>query len=109
MNNFEATLLISPDSSTNIIQNVQDSFLKNIENHGGKIDGKEDWGLRNLAYKIKQFNKAFYLFYQISIEGEKIKDVKKNLTLNEKIIRHLIVKVKNHEELPTEIMKKNQE
>ena len=35
------------------------------------------------------------------MEGSKIQEIKKNLNQNEKIIRCLFVKVKNHEELPT--------
>ena len=58
-----------------------------------------------LSYKIKNFKKAFYKFYQLEIEGSKIQNIKKNINQNEQIIRHLFVKVKNHEKLPTIILK----
>ena len=87
MNKFEAVILYSPVLTT--------SDQKN----------QEDWGLRNLSYKIKKFKKAFYKFYQLEIEGTKIQDIKKNINRNEQIIRHLFVKVENHEKLPTKILK----
>ena len=43
----------------------------------GSIFSEEDWGLRDLSYKIKNFKKAFYKFYQLEIEGSKIQNIKK--------------------------------
>ena len=105
MNNFEVTLLISPDISNNMLSKVEESFEKLVSSNGGSIVGKENWGLRDLAYSINNSKKAFYNFFQINIDGDKIKLLKKNLTQDETFIRHLIIKVKKHEELPTIMMK----
>ena len=105
MSKFEAVILVSPDlSSTNLLKQ-EDSFKKHLLKLGGTIIAEEDWGLRNLTYKIKSFKKAFYKFYQLEIEGSKIQGIKQNINQNEQIIRHLFVKVKNHEKLPTKILK----
>ena len=52
MNNFETTILISPDISKNNLDTINSNFEKLISDEGGTIIGKEDWGLRNLAYKF---------------------------------------------------------
>ena len=57
MNNFEATLLISSDNTKNNLKTIGDAIEKLVVNQGGSIIGKEDWGLRDLAYKIKSFKK----------------------------------------------------
>ena len=105
MSKFEAVILLSPDLSSANIKKQEDSFQKLLIGLSGSIFSKEDWGLRNLNYKIKNFKKAFYKFYQLEIEGSKIQNIKKNINQNEQIIRHLFVKVKNHEKLPTKILK----
>ena len=105
MSKFEAVILLSPDLSSANLKNHEDSFKKLLIGLNGSIFSKEDWGLRNLNYKIKNFKKAFYKFYQLEIEGSKIQNIKKNINQNEQIIRHLFVKVKNHEKLPTKILK----
>ena len=105
MNNFEVTLLFSPDNSTQNIGKIEETFAKLITDNGGSVINKEEWGLRDIAYKLQEYNKAFYNFYQISIEGNKIQIIKKNLSLNEKILRFLFIKVDEHEKLPTKIMK----
>ena len=105
MSKFEAVILLSPDLSSANLKKQEDSFEKLLIGLNGSVFSKEDWGLRYLNYKIKNFKKAFYKFYQLEIEGSKIQNIKKNINQNEQIIRHLFVKVKNHEKLPTKILK----
>jgi len=105
MSKFEAVILLSPDLSSVNLKKQEESFKKLLNGFSGSIFSEEDWGLRNLNYKIKNFKKAFYKFYQLEIEGSKIQNIKKNINQNEQIIRHLFVKVKNHEKLPTKILK----
>ena len=108
MNNFETILLISSDTEKNNLNNITSTFEKLITDEGGSIIGKEDWGLRTLAYKINIFKKAFYFFYQIDIESQKIQTLKNNISQNEQIIRYLFIKVNSHENLPTKILKGNE-
>ena len=104
MTKFEAVILLSPEVSNNIRNSLCDDFSKLISDSSGKIIKNEDWGLRDLSYNIGNFSKAFYNFFQIEIEGSKIENVKKNLTQNKNFIRHLFVKVINHQELPTKLV-----
>ena len=105
MSKFEAVFLLSPDLSSANLKKQEESFIKLLIGLSGSVFAEEDWGLRDLNYKIKNFKKAFYKFYQLEIEGSKIQNIKKNINQNEQIIRHLFVKVKNHEKLPTKILK----
>ena len=105
MSKFEAVLLLSPDLSSTNLKKQEDFFKKQLIELSGSIISQEDWGLRDLSYKIINFQKAFYKYYQLEIEGSKIQDIKKSISQNEKIIRHLFIKVKNHEKLPTKILK----
>ena len=105
MNKFEAVLLFSPNLSNPLITKEEKSFTKNIENSKGKVISIEEWGLKDISFSINNYKKAFYKFYQIEINGSKIQDIKKNLSQNEKIMRHLFVKVETHQELPTKMIK----
>ena len=105
MNKFEAVIMLSPDLSSENLKKQEESFKKLLIGLSGSIFSEEDWGLRDLNYKINNFKKAFYKFYQLEIEGDKIQNIKNNINQNEQIIRHLFVKVRNHEKLPTKILK----
>ena len=108
MNKFEAVILFSPDLSNPIIKKEEDNFNKIIETLKGKILEKENWGLKDLSYAINNYKKAFYKYYQIEIIGSELKSIKKTLTQNENILRHLFVKVDEHQKLPTK-MSNNEE
>jgi len=103
MNKFEAVLLLSPDVSKNIRDNLLKNFLKLIDDNNGKLIDSEDWGLKDLSYKIGNFSKAFYNFFQLELDGNKIENIKKNLTQDENFIRHMFIKVDTHQELPTKL------
>ena len=103
MNKFEAILLLSPEISSSSKKKLSSDFEKLIKENSGVIINTEDWGLRDLSYNIGNFSKSFYNYYQIEIEGSKIESIKKNLSQNEEFIRHLFIKVNNHQELPTKL------
>ena len=105
MSKFETVILFNPDLSNLIIEKEEKNITDNVESSQGKIISTENWGLRDLSYKISNYKKAFYKFYQIEINGSSIENLKKIMTQNEKILRHLFVKVENHQELPTKIVK----
>ena len=103
MNKFEAVLLFSPELSSQSLTNEIDNFKKIISSNSGKFVNEEDWGLRELSYNINKFKKAFYKFYQLEISGNNIDSIKKILNQSENILRHLFIKVNEHQELPTKL------
>ena len=103
MNSFEAVVLLSPEITSKVRNTSLDSLEKIINGNSGKIVNNEDWGLRDLSYKIDNYSKAFYNFYQIEIEGNKLESIKKILNQDENFIRHLFVRVEKHQELPTKL------
>ena len=54
----------------------------------------EDWGLLNLAYKINNYKKGFYIHYKFEGNSETINEIEKKIKLDKSIIRHLTVKYK---------------
>ena len=103
MNKFEAVILLSPEISTSIRENLCKDFINLINENSGEIISSEDWGIRDLSYKIKDISKAFYNFFQIEIDGSKLENINKSLTQNESFIRHLFIKVNEHQKLPTKL------
>ena len=103
MSNFEAVVLLSSEISSKVRSSCLDSLVNLINEKSGKIISNEDWGLRDLSYKIDHYSKAFYNFYQIEIDGDKIESIRKTLNQDENFIRHLFVRVEKHQELPTKL------
>ena len=103
MNNFEAVVLLSPEISSNVRSSCLNNLEKIINEKSGKIINNEDWGLRDLSYDINKYKKAFYKFFQLEINGSFIQKISKTLNQNDNVIRHLFIKVAEHQELPTKL------
>tara|TARA_Y200000002_G_scaffold144771_1_gene119691 strand:+ start:608 stop:934 length:327 start_codon:yes stop_codon:yes gene_type:complete len=103
MNKFEVVILLSPETTSQGINDEIKFFKDLITSNTGKIINEEDWGLRELSYNILKFKKAFYKFFQIEISSDSIDKIKKTLNQSENFLRHLFIKVRQHQELPTKL------
>ena len=103
MNKFEVVILLSHETTSQGINDDIKLFKDLITSNTGKIVNEEDWGLRELSYNILKFKKAFYKFFQIEISSDSIDKIKKNLNQSDNFLRHLFIKVKQHQELPTKL------
>ena len=52
---------------------------------------------------LKILKKLFTNIFKLEINGSNIQKITKNLNQNDNIIRHLFIKVNQHQELPTKI------
>ena len=103
MNKFEVVILLSPETTSQAINDEIKFFKDLITSNTGKIIDEEDWGLRELSYNILKFKKAFYKFFQIEISSDNIDKIKKTLNQSDNFLRHLFIKVRQHQELPTKL------
>eukprot|EP00252_Welwitschia_mirabilis_P024508 TRINITY_DN7302_c0_g1_i1.p1 TRINITY_DN7302_c0_g1~~TRINITY_DN7302_c0_g1_i1.p1 ORF type:complete len:324 (-),score=97.96 TRINITY_DN7302_c0_g1_i1:331-1302(-) len=74
------------------VQNVVTKINSFIGERKGKIWRFNDWGMRNLAYKIKKAKKANYVLMNIEIQAAHINALKDLLDKDKRIIRHLVIK-----------------
>ena len=54
----------------------------------------EEWGLLNLANKIKNYKKAFYIHFKFEGDHNTLSEIDKKIKVDSNIIRHLTVKYK---------------
>ena len=105
---FEHVVLLKQDLSSSDLESEIKSHEDMISELNGSIVSKESWGLRNLAYPIKNNKKAFYELMNINVPNENIKKINDKLNLNENIIRHITIKVKTFEDEPSPMIKGNE-
>ena len=74
---------------------IKEKYSDLINNNSGKVVKIEEWGLLNLARKIKRYNKGFYIHYKFEGNKETLNEINKKIKIDDLIIRHLIVKYKN--------------
>lgn len=51
-----------------------------------------NWGLRNLAYEIKDQREGFYVLCEGPMDGRKFQEVERLLNYNDNVLRYLFVR-----------------
>ena len=98
---FEHIIMLRQDLSSSDLEEAIRVHEETLSELDGNVVYKESWGLRSLAYPIKENKKAFYEFMNVEIPQDKIKDLNAKLNLNENVIRYLSIKVKEFCDTPT--------
>ena len=95
MSFYENTLRTKQDIQKSELTKIKDKYSDLINKNSGKVVKIEEWGLLNLARKIKKYNKGFYIHYKFEGKKETLDEINKKIKIDSSIIRHLIVKYKN--------------
>tara|TARA_B100001063_G_scaffold217155_1_gene219394 strand:+ start:242 stop:565 length:324 start_codon:yes stop_codon:yes gene_type:complete len=91
---YENTIVAKQDLATNDVKEIVNKYEKIINNSSGKVLKIEEWGLLNLANKIKKYKKGFYIHYKFEGEVKTLNEINKKIKVDPTIIRHLTVKYK---------------
>lgn len=70
-----------------------------IENDGGTIDEKRDWGVRDLAYIINKQKQGHYHLFEYQAEPGTVKEIERTLRIVEGVLRFVSVQ-QEHTGLP---------
>ena len=105
---FEHVIILKQSLSSNELSNELKNHTDMVSELNGNVVYQESWGMRNLAYPIKNNKKAFYEFMNIEMPQENMELMNSKLNLNENIIRYLSIKVKSFGETPTLMIKEKE-
>ena len=90
---YEHVLIARQDISAQQAEALNDHLKALLEEQGGKVAKIEYWGLRNLAYRIKKNRKGHYSLLAIDAPTGAVKEMERQLSINEDVLRFLTVKV----------------
>src|SRR5579863_10588863 len=90
---YEHVLIARQDISPVQAETLNEEMKTLIESLGGHIAKIEYWGLRNLTYRIKKNRKGHYSLLAIDAPAPAVKEVERQLSINEDVLRYLTVRV----------------
>lgn len=102
---YELIIVIRQDVSSSDVDKIADDFIKIIKDHKGSVLKTEYWGLRTLAYEIKNNKKGHYYFMGIEADNVLVKELGRKIKLSESVIRSSLVKVKEISKDPSPILR----
>ena len=91
---YENTIIARQDLAENELKKIKDKYNNIINTSSGKVVKIEEWGILNLANKIKNYKKGFYIHFKFEGNKDTLKEIEKKIKIDDAIIRHLTVKYK---------------
>ena len=91
---YENTLVAKQDLAEKELKIIKDTYNELINSSSGKVLKVEEWGLLNLANKIKHYKKGFYIHFKFQGDKKTLDAIQKKIKVDGKIIRNLTVKYK---------------
>ncbi len=105
---YEHVFLARQDLSQAQVDALAATATEIVEAGKGKVTKTETWGLKNLAYKIDRNRKAHFVLLNIEAPGEVVAELERQSRINEDVIRYMTVRVEEHEEGPSVMMRRNE-
>jgi small subunit ribosomal protein S6 len=90
---YETTFIVQPEISDEGRQGLLQKLDGLLEKEGGIRLGLDDVGKRKLAYEIRKFQKGHYYTLQYLDKGAVVKELERQLRLEESVLRFLTVQV----------------
>tara|TARA_A100000164_G_C21625281_1_gene638523 strand:- start:275 stop:598 length:324 start_codon:yes stop_codon:yes gene_type:complete len=94
MSFYENTIITKQDLPKTELEKIKEKYTDLINNNSGKIIKVEEWGLLNLARRIKKYNKGFYIHFKFEGSKNTLSEINKKIKIDSSVIRHLTVKYK---------------
>ncbi len=104
MSFYENVFIARQDLTPAKVKELADKFAAVIKDNDGVVAKTEDWGLRDLAYKIQKNRKGYYTLLAIDAPATAVIEMERLMRLDENVLRHLTIKVDALEEGPSAML-----
>jgi small subunit ribosomal protein S6 len=96
MRRYEMMIILDPELEERTVQPSLDQFLNVIKTSGGAVEKIDIWGRRRLAYSIEKKYEGIYAVVDLTSEPDAVKELDRQLNLNEAILRTKILRPERH-------------
>lgn len=101
---YECVILARQEVSAPQVETLIEEMSNVLVAGGGNVSKKEFWGLRNIAYRVKKNRKAHYVLLNVDSPSAAVKEMERQMSLNEDVLRFLTIRVDELEEGPSAMM-----
>ena len=93
MANYESVLIARQDLGASQVNSLVENLSEVLKREGGEVVKVDNWGLKNLAYRIKKNRKGHYVLLNIVAPAKAVSEYERLMRLNEDVIRYMTIKV----------------
>ncbi|MBC6444795.1 MAG: 30S ribosomal protein S6 [Alphaproteobacteria bacterium GM202ARS2] len=102
---YENVFILRQDLTPGAASSLADKYAQLLEKNGGKVVEREEWGLVDLAYRIHKNKRGYFFLFHIDGPPSCVQAMESAMRLDEEALRYMTVRVKNHEPLPSVMMR----
>lgn len=106
---YEHVYLARQDVTAQQVETLTEQLKGVIEAGGGKIAKVEYWGVKSLAYRIKKNRKAHFTLMNIDAPSAAVAEMERQMSINEDVLRVLTIRVEEHEEGQSAMLRKRED
>ncbi|TSA13898.1 MAG: 30S ribosomal protein S6 [Deltaproteobacteria bacterium] len=92
---YETIFIAKPNLSPDDLKNLADKMKDIMVQGGGQIVKFDEWGVKRLAYAVKKHNQGFYFFTDYAGAPALVKELERNLKIDDRVIKYLTVKLED--------------
>ncbi len=107
MKHYETIYIVNPNLDADSLKEVVARFSDLVKKLKGYIVKVNEWGKRKLAYEVKGFDKGSYVILDFCALPEIVKELERNLKLDDRILKYLTVKIDEDVD-PDDLLSKEQ-
>jgi small subunit ribosomal protein S6 len=96
---YELVYVVSPDATDDQVTDLHTQVEAIVQRLGGQIEKTENWGRRRLAYEIGRHKEGTYVLELINGSGELMKEIDRRLKVSDLVIRRLVVRIDEVQEV----------
>jgi small subunit ribosomal protein S6 len=92
---YELVVVISPALDEDETKGTIERIHGLITGAGGELVKEEEWGMRRLAYPIKDFTEGSYFLTEFTTDPQQTRPLEDAIGLSEDILKHLLIRIEN--------------
>ena len=104
---YEHIFMARQDVSSQQVDALVEHFKTVLEANEGSVGKIENWGLKTLPYRVNKNRKAHYALMNVTAPSEAINEMERQMRLHEDVLRYMTVRVEEHEEGPSAMLRKS--
>ena len=85
-------MVLSPELDEEAVTGITDRVSQFVTQRGGTVGRLNGWGVRRLAYPLKNYQEGNYLWTEFTVEAQAVKELESSLKLWDGVLRYLLVK-----------------
>ncbi len=91
MKTYELLAIVKPNIDSEDVDNIISKIDSLITSMNGKVEIAEKMGRRKLSYDIQNFRDGYFVSILLQLPAEKILEFKRQLKLNESLLRTMFM------------------